>query len=121
MKCMRKLLYLVLVSLVGVGMATSTQALTVSPARVEITGDPGTVLHSEIELFNEQEETKTFFISYENFEPSGDSGAPHFMGNNDGLATWIKSENKLIPEPGQRPVVPFFVFLPEKTETGGYF
>ena len=96
-------------------------ALTVTPARLEISGDPGTTVYSEIEIFNEQETTKTFFISYENFEPSGDSGAPHFMGNNDGLATWIKSENKLITEPGQRTVVPFAVFIPEKTEPGGYF
>jgi len=118
---MRKLLYLVLVCLVGVGMATSTQALTVSPARVEITGDPGTVLHSEIELFNEQEETRTFFISFENFEPSGDSGAPHFIGAQDGLATWLQSQSEVNLESGTRAIVPFSITIPQTAEPGGYF
>ena len=102
-------------------MATPVFALTVSPARFEITGDPGTTLSGEIEVFNEQEGTRTFFTSYENFEPSGDSGAPHFIGSKDGLATWIRSDSKIILESGKRVVIPFSIAIPQNAEPGGHF
>ncbi len=118
---MRKLFYTILVCIIGVGIATPAFALTVSPARVEITGDPGATLQGEIELFNEQEGTRTFFTSFENFEPSGDSGAPHFIGAKDGLATWIQSDSKVILESGKRSVVPFSITIPQNAEPGGHF
>ena len=118
---MRKLLYTFLICAVGVSIATPVFALTVSPARFEITGDPGTTLSGEIEVFNEQEGTRTFFTSYENFEPSGDSGAPHFIGAKDGLATWIRSDSKVILESGRRVVIPFSIVIPQNAEPGGHF
>jgi hypothetical protein len=107
---------------VGTGIATPVSALTVSPARVEITGDPGTILHSEIELFNEQKgEARTFFTSFENFEPSGDSGAPRFIGAKDGLATWMQTESKVTIGSGERIIVPFSIAIPANAEPGGHF
>jgi hypothetical protein len=44
------------------------EALTISPVKVEITGDPGQTLNGELELLNEQAFTKTFFASFENFD-----------------------------------------------------
>ncbi|MEK7592168.1 MAG: hypothetical protein AAB508_02105 [Patescibacteria group bacterium] len=118
---MRKLLYTILICASGVGIATPVFALTVSPARVEITGDPGTTLQGEISLFNEQEGARTFFTSFENFEPSGDTGAPHFIGRKNGLATWIQAESKVMLASGQRAVVPFLITIPQNAEPGGYF
>lgn len=118
---MRKLLYIVLILMAGVGIASHTFALTVSPARVEITGDPGTTIQSEIEVFNEQEGAKTFFTSFENFEPSGDSGAPHFIGAKDGLATWMQADSKVVLESGARAVIPFSITIPADAEPGGHF
>lgn len=100
---------------------TPAFALTISPARVEITADPGTVYHGEIEIFNEQEEKKTFFTSSENFEPRGDSGAPHFIGAENGLATWIQTENQVTLEPGERAIVPFSISIGQDAEPGGHF
>lgn len=119
---MRKLLYGFLICLAVIGGATPVFALTVSPARLEITGDPGTTLYSEIELFNEQQgEARTFFTSFENFEPSGDSGAPRFIGAENGLATWIKADSKISIESGSRVIVPFSITIPANAEPGGYF
>ena len=118
---MRKLLYTILICAAGVSIATPVFALTVSPARFEITGDPGTTLAGEIEVFNEQEGIRTFFTSYENFEPSGDSGAPHFIGAKDGLATWIRSDSKVVLESGKRVVVPYSITIPQNAEPGGHF
>ncbi len=117
---MRNLLYTILIITIA-SIANPALALTVSPARVEITGDPGTTLQGEIELFNEQEGTRTFFTSFENFEPSGDTGAPHFIGAKDGLATWIKAEDKITLESGKRSVVPFSITIPQNAEPGGHF
>ena len=118
---MRKLLYTILIGIVGIGIAAPVHALTVSPARVEITGDPGTTLQGEISLFNEQEGARTFFTSFENFEPSGDSGAPHFIGAKNGLATWIRADSRVILESGQRATVPFSITIPKNAEPGGHF
>lgn len=117
---MRNLLYTILIIAIA-GIASPVFALTVSPARVEITGDPGATLQGEIELFNEQEGTRTFFTSFENFEPSGDSGAPHFIGAKDDLATWIRSDNKITLESGVRVKVPYSITIPANAEPGGHF
>ncbi|MSU74357.1 hypothetical protein EXS57_01090 [Candidatus Kaiserbacteria bacterium] len=118
---MRNLLLYTILIVVIAGIASPAFALTVSPARVEITGDPGTTLQGEIELFNEQEGARTFFTSFENFEPSGDSGAPRFIGAKDGLATWIRSDDKVVLESGVRVKVPYSITIPANAEPGGYF
>lgn len=117
---MRNLFYTILIIVIA-GIASPAFALTVSPARVEITGDPGATLQGEIELFNEQDGTRTFFTTFENFEPSGDSGAPHFIGAKDGLATWIRSDNKVVLESGVRVKVPYAISIPTNAEPGGHF
>lgn len=118
---MRKLLFILLALVPGFAIAIPASALTVSPARIEITGDPGTILHSEIELFNEQDGARTFYTSYENFEPSGDSGAPHFIGAKEGLATWFKASSSVSLKSGERVVVPFTITIPKDAEPGGHF
>ena len=70
-------------------------ALTVSPVRVEITGNPGQTLKGEMEMLNEQAESKTFFSSFENFEPSGDTGSPRFVGNTGNLSTWLATNEQV--------------------------
>lgn len=97
------------------------QALTVSPAKIEITADPGQTAEGEIEIFNEQDVEKIFFLSHENFEPRGDSGAPYFIGAKDGLATWITSTESVTIKPGERINVPYSIKIPESTSPGGYF
>lgn len=118
---MRNLLHTLLLVFAIVGIASPVFALTVSPARVEITGDPGATLQGKIELFNEQEGERTFFTSFENFEPSGESGAPHFIGAKNGLATWMQSEAKVVIESGKRSIVPFSITIPADAEPGGHF
>ncbi len=118
---MRNLAFTLLFVTVFFGTALHAHALTVSPARAEVTGDPGTTLRGEIEIFNEQDSTRTFFTSFENFEPSGDTGAPHFIGAEGGLATWLQAESQVTVESGKRKVVPYTITIPEGTDPGGYF
>jgi len=97
-------------------------ALTISPVRMEISGDPGQTLHGQIELFNEQDETKTFYSSAANFEARGDSGAPYFLPDtNKGLASWVKVQESATLKAGERTEIPFTIQIPAGTEAGGYF
>lgn len=118
---MRKIIFYTLILLLSTGIASSTYALTVSPAKIEITADPGQTVRGEIELFNEQEETKTFYASYENFESRGDSGAPYFIGSKNGLATWVSTAPEVTLASGERIQVPYTISIPTNTKPGGYF
>ena len=99
----------------------SANALTISPVKIEVTGDPGQTLRGELELLNEQAGTKTFFSSFENFEPSGDTGAPKFVGPDSGLATWLVTEASVAVATGETVKVPYTITIPPNTEPGGYF
>ncbi|HXK37964.1 MAG TPA: hypothetical protein VJ579_02770 [Candidatus Paceibacterota bacterium] len=101
--------------------AASASALTVSPTRIEIRGNPGQTLKGEMEIYNEQQEGKTFYTSFENFESRGDTGAPYFIGNKDGLATWMTSDAKIEIATGERVKVPFTITIPQSAKPGGYF
>jgi hypothetical protein len=118
-----KFLFIYLFSLViAFNFAThSVHALTISPVKIEVAGDPGQTLRGEIELLNEQPQTKTFFSSFENFEPSGDSGTPRFVGNNDGLATWVATSPNLVVKSNEKIKIPFTISIPNDAEPGGYF
>lgn len=96
-------------------------ALTLSPVRIEIAGDPGQTLHGEIEIYNEQSEQKTFYTTFENFEPSGEDGAPKFVGGGSELATWIQTEETLVLAPSEKRTIAYTITIPEGTEPGGYF
>jgi hypothetical protein len=97
------------------------EALTISPVRVEITGNPGQTLRGEMEILNEQADTKTFFSSFENFEPSGDTGSPHFVGNTGNLSTWLKTDERIEVSSGEKIIVPYTITIPSDAEPGGYF
>lgn len=103
------------------GIFSSAEALTVSPTKVEITADPGQVVQGEIEIFNEQGETRVFYTSSENFESRGDSGAPYFTGSSSGLATWITTNSSVTIDSGERILVPYTITIPSTARPGGYF
>lgn len=99
----------------------TASALTISPVKVEVTGDPGQTLRGELELLNEQPGQKTFFTSFENFEPSGDTGSPKFIGKADGLATWLGAASSVAIATGETVKVPYTITIPSDAEAGGYF
>jgi hypothetical protein len=101
--------------------AAPVDALTVSPVKIEIEGDPGQTIGGVFELHNEESADKVLYASYENFEPSGDAGTPRFVGNADGLATWITATPQITLTPDQRVTIPYTISIPAGTQPGGYF
>ena len=98
-----------------------TQALTVSPARVELGGNPGQTLTGEYILINEQNVTKTFYSSFENFEAQGETGTPNFVGGQEGLATWINSPSKIVLGPHETKKLQYSITIPTNSDPGGHF
>ncbi len=104
------------------GIITHTYALTVSPARLEINGDPGATVGGEFTLINEQATTETFYASYENFGAEGETGAPSFSSEKNGLDTWMSvAPEQVTIKPGQIIKVPYSIAIPKGTDPGGYF
>lgn len=105
-------LAIVAISLLALSKGKS-YALTLSPPRLEVEGEPGQVLQGELELYNEQDTEATFYLSYQNFEARGETGSPYFLPNTDeGLASWIKTGNSIVIGPRERIKFPFEIHIP---------
>ncbi len=111
----------ILFLMAGVIFTNQAMALTISPVKAELSGDPGHTVQSEIILFNEQKEAKTFYASFENFEAQGESGTPNFVPGKEGLATWIKVPAEITLESGEKKTIPFSIVIPKDAEPGGHF
>ena len=99
----------------------SLHAMTVSPVRLELSGDPGTTIGGNFKIFNDEKETKTLYTVFENFEASGETGSPSFKPGNEGLASWITAPESVEVLPGESKTVDFAVKIPQSVEPGGYF
>lgn len=97
-------------------------ALTISPARIEVNGDPGTVIKKEITLFNDnQNAEETYYVSYSNFEAQGESGSPMFVEPKNGLGTWMDAGESVTIAPGESKNIPLIITIPADAYAGGYF
>jgi hypothetical protein len=102
-------------------LPVSASALTLSPTKIEVAVDPGQQAIGEIELLNEEAKDKTFYLSYENFEPRGETGSPYFVGGGEGLASWITTQESVTLKAGERLNVPYKITVPSDATPGGYF
>ena len=97
-------------------------AVTISPAKLELVGNPGQTISANFLLINEQDSDKTFYSSSENFEAEGDSGTPHFMGPGGGdLSSWIVSPSSIALKKGEQKTFYFDIKIPANAEPGGHF
>jgi hypothetical protein len=97
-------------------------ALTLSPPRLEVSGDPGQTLVGELEIYNEQESEITFYVSAQNFEARGETGSPYFLPyDGTGLASWIFAQDSITLGPKERAKLPYEIVIPQDAEAGGYF
>lgn len=97
-------------------------ALTITPIRYEIAGDPGQQIVEKMGLVNETKNTQTFYASFANFEAQGDTGSPSFIDAKEGLGTWITTEQASVTlAPGAQKEIEFKINIPKDAEPGGYF
>ena len=97
-------------------------AVTVSPPIIELEAARGDVISQAIKVRNEANATVTYYLTAERFVAGGEKGAPEFVGEDIGLATWIKFpyENISIPA-GETIEVPFTIVVPNYASPGGHY
>ena len=102
--------------------ATKAYALTITPIRYEISGNPGQTLTEKMGLVNESNKTQTFYASFANFEAQGDTGSPSFVDAKEGLGTWMTTEQASVTlAPGAQKEISFSIKIPKDAEPGGHF
>lgn len=110
------------ISVAGLALSVlGAQALTVSPARAELTADPGEVISDSFLIINEQDAEQTYYTSVEKFESQGESGTPNFVASKDGLPSWIQVTEKVTLKKGERAKIPYTITVPQDAEAGGNF
>jgi len=96
-------------------------ALSVSPIRYEISGDPGQVLQENLNLRNETSSPETYYPHYYNFVADGETGAPKFVDPKDGLGTWMAGPSGITLAPGENQTIVYVISIPKDANPGGYF
>ncbi len=107
-------------ALFALGIMT-VSALTVSPARDEKAADPGETIQGTMTIINEQDADQTYYTSVENFDSQGESGTPNFTASKEGLASWVKVEEKITLKRNERISLPYSITVPKDAEAGGHF
>ncbi|MDP2643028.1 MAG: hypothetical protein Q8P62_04255 [Candidatus Peregrinibacteria bacterium] len=102
-------------------VSSSAFALTVSPTKIELKGDPGQVVSGDFELLNEQKNPITLYPSYENFEASGEDGTPNFVAGDYDLAVWMKAQDSVTLKAGEYQKIPFTITIPKDADAGGHY
>ena len=102
-------------------LPSKTFALTLTPLRFEISGDPGTVVEEKMTVINESPVAATFYSSYANFESKGDTGIPNFVQATDDLGTWMQVPDSIEVSAGGSVDVPIKISIPKDATPGGHF
>lgn len=98
------------------------KAITISPPRLELEADPGTVVDSEFKVTNDSsDQSINYYTQVENFEAKDETGAPQFVQTPEGLAVWIDVDKSVRIGPGESKTIPFKIKVPRNAEPGGYF
>lgn len=103
------------------GISSIARALTLTPIRLEISGDPGQTVVQQMTLINEGSTVQTYYSSYANFEAQGETGTPTFVTAKDDLGTWMEVSPSLTLAPRQSKVVPIKITIPKDAGAGGHF
>jgi uncharacterized integral membrane protein len=100
----------------------SAQALTISPARIEISGDPGTTITKQITLFNDSKAgEETYYVSYANFEAQGETGSPLFVEPKGDLGTWMNAGQSVTLKANESKTIILTINIPVGAYSGGHF
>lgn len=108
-------------ALIMLGYASPIFAMTITPVRYEIKGDPGQSLSKDIIIINEENVSVTYYSSFANFEAQGETGSAAFVEPVDDIGTWMKTESSVTLLPGEQKTVSFTISIPENAEPGGHF
>ena len=99
----------------------TAHALTLAPAKIEVSGNPGQTLTPQFFISNGQEPAATFYTSAEDFEANGESGTPYFVKENGDLSSWITVAPSFTVQKGQTLTATFQIHIPKGATPGDHF
>jgi hypothetical protein len=99
----------------------TARAFTVTPIRLELSGDPGAVISGSFSVYNDSNTDRTLYTSAQNFEAKDETGNPVFVPGNDGLVSWVHMAASFDSKARQEVKIPFTISIPKNAEPGGYF
>lgn len=108
----------------GFGLAPyAAQALSLRPAIIELSADPGKEARGTVEVANDDTQTKVFQISVQRFLPADDAGRQIFLPPEErvGLPSWIHVSSTVQLRAGESQRVPFSIRPPANAPSGGYY
>lgn len=116
-----KIIFVFAIAVFGFYYPNTASAITLTPTRFELRGDPGETITEDIILINETQNIETFYSSFVNFEAAGESGNPAFVEPKDGIGTWMSTQESITILPSASETIPLTIKIPKNAEPGGYF
>jgi hypothetical protein len=119
----KKIFIPVIVVLFGLLLAPlAASAITVSPPIIELDASRGEIIDQSIKVRNESASDLTYYLTAERFVAGGEEGAPSFVGEDIGLATWVNFPYESISIPAGGTIqVPFKIIVPNYAAPGGHY
>lgn len=102
-------------------VSKDASALSLSPVRIEVSGNPGEKITKEMVITNESEGTSVYYSSYSNFEASGDTGSPSFVEPKNDIGTWMTTTASIDLKAKESKTIEFSINIPKDAEPGGHF
>jgi len=119
---MRKIYFFIILFILGlVLLPYQSGALTISPAKIILSADPGETITTVMVVRNDLERTLIFYPAFEAYTTRGGE-EPVFFETNRGLPTWIET-NPLSVTLGEKETasVEVIIKVPEDAEPGSHF
>lgn len=125
MSCMKSFYRFILCSIALLLVPFLSQATSLSPSVLEISGSRGGIVDSTFMIFNPGASEQMYFLDLLGFQPTDETGTPSFLPKetqSDGLVSWIDFPFSEITVPAQSKIeVPFQVVIPDDVSSGGYY
>jgi len=96
-----------------------THAITVGPAKLEYSVNPGDVITGKMYLKNEEGDTKTFYPTVDKFTEQ--NGIKNFIKDQSLIAEWLSTDSSVTLAPGKDKDIPFTLTIPKNAPPGGQF
>ncbi len=100
---------------------SNTKALTVSPVRLELSGDAGDTVFGNFKLFNEKDENLKYFIVFRTFSAKDETGEPNFPDTQDEFISWVNVSPEVTVPAKDYKELTFKVNIPKNADPGAHF
>lgn len=96
------------------------EAITVGPAKMEFSVDPGVILTGRFFLINDTAQEQDFYPTFEKFtEVHGEK--QFWSGEPTALTSWFKMPENIHLNSGEKKEIPFEIHVPDNAPPGGHF